>query len=346
MLKDALLRSTDWSGRARRRDLWAFAVLAGLLLAACSLAEVWAAANDPKAPRFVFLLAALLLVPLISLGVRRLHDRGHGGGWLAFVLLPWVGWLLPAYLLLAPSKGRVDAPDTPVGLHVAGGLLAGLVVALVASRMFWSPYWVPSGSMKPTLLPGDYLIVGFADAARLQRGDVVVFRAGLQGQTYVARLIGLPGDRVAMQAGILLLNGQAVIQEDMPPFTEVSVAQGPARHLPRCGNAPVGAGGKCITAQRRETLPGGAKHAVLDLMPDATTGDMPEVTVPQGQYFMLGDNRDDSIDSRFATSTGGMGMVDGASVIGQADRVLFSAAGAWMLAVWNWRAGRYWLAIE
>jgi signal peptidase I len=346
MLREAIMHSFDWSGRARRRDIWAFLAFAGLILAGFVAAELWVAAGAPKAPRFVFLVGAVLLLPLVSLGVRRLHDRGHGGGWLVLALVPWLGLAVAIYLLFAPSKGRVDAPDTPVGLHLIGGGLVALLVALVASRVLWAPYWIPSASMKPTLLPGDYITAGFADANGLARGAVIVFRGGPLGQTYVARVIGLPGDTVALESGQLVLNGQAVSQEKTEPFTEVNAVQGPGGHLPRCGNAPVGAGGACVTARFREELPGEKAYAVLDLMPGAAMDDMAKVTVPAGAFFVLGDNRDDSFDSRFATSIGGMGMVDRAEVIGQARRVVFSAGGPWLLGFWDWRAGRFWQAVE
>jgi signal peptidase I len=346
MLRDAILQGFDWSGRARRRDIWAWLAFAGLILAGLATAEVWVAAGSPKAPRFVFLAGALLLVPLVSLGVRRLHDRGHGGGWLVLAFLPWVGLLVWAYLLFAPSKGRVDAPDTPISLHLIGVGLVVFLVGLVVSRVFWAPYWIPSESMKPTLLAGDYITAGFVDAQDVARGDVIVFRGGLSGLTYVARVIGLPGDRVALTAGVVVLNGAPLALTAGEPFVEINAPQGPSQHLPRCGNAPVGAGGVCETRRLQEVLPGGKAYEVLDLMPDAAMDDMAEVTVPAGAFFVLGDNRDDSIDSRFAQGIGGMGMVDGASVIGRVGRVVFSAGGAWLTGFWDWRAGRFWQAVE
>jgi signal peptidase I len=346
MLREAVLRSFDWSGRARRRELWAFLAFAGLVLTGLVVAEMWMAQGSPKAPRLVFPAGALLLLPLISLGVRRLHDRGHGGGWLALAFLPWLGLAVWAYLLFAPSKGRVDAPDTPISLHLVGVGLVAVLVGLVASRVFWSPYWVQSASLKPTLLPGDYITAGFVDARDVARGDVILFRAGAAGQRHVARVIGLPGDRVALEAGAVVLNGARLPVVAADPFVEVNAPQGPSQQLPRCGNAPVGAGGACETPRFRETLPEGRSYEVLDLMPGAAMDTMAEVTVPEGAFLVLGDNRDDSMDSRFAVSIGGMGMVDGSSVIGRAGRVLFSADGPWLTGFWEWRAGRFWQAVE
>ena len=344
MLGDFLLQGLDWTGRARRRDLWAFVAVAGVLLAAFVAAEVWIAGDAPQAPRFVYLAAALCVVPGVSLGVRRLHDRGHGGGWLVLGLVPWIGLAVLAYLLLAPGKGRVDAPETPVAFHLLGGVLVAVLVVLVASRAFWAPYWFPTGSMKPTLLIGDYATVSYGVAAGLARGDVIVFRSGEQAS--VGRVIGMAGDQVQMRDGKVVLNGVEIPQAEVEPLVEINAPQGPGQHLPRCGNAPVGAGGHCVTNRLRETTATGISYTVLDLMPGTAMDDTSEVTVPEGRLFVLGDNRDDSLDSRFARDSGGAGLVDGADVIGKLRRIIFSAEGRQLLAFWDWRAGRYWQAVE
>ena len=346
MIRSAFLQGFDWSGRARRSALWAFVAFAGCVLSACAAAEIWLSGKSPQAPRFVYLLAAVMAVPLISLGLRRLHDRGHAGGWLVLGLVPVVGWALWLYLLCAPTHNRADAPETPPVLHIMGSIMAGLVVVLVASRMLWAPYLIPSGSMKPGLLVGDYVMVGYAGADDLRRGDVVVFRDALRGNANVARLIGLPGDTVQMRAGQIVLNSVVLAQDPLTDFTEVFAPQGPLHSLPRCGNAPVGAGGQCVTTQLQETLQDGRRYSVLDLMPNGPEDDTGIFTVPPDGYFMLGDNRDDSADSRFAVATGGMGFVAGNDIIGKANRVLFSAEGSSLLAVWRWRAGRYFWAVQ
>ena len=345
MIRTAFQQGFDWSGRARRREVWAYLAFAALVLMACAFGETWIAAGSPKAPRFTFLLAAALLGPLISLCVRRLHDRGHAGGWLVPALVPVVGWLCLLYLLCAPTNHRADAPDTPLSLRLVGGVIAALVVLLVALRAFWAPYWVPSGSMKPNVLAGDYMIARFGNADDLVRGDVLVFRAAATQTVHAARLIGLPGDRVQMKAGQIVLNEAGVAQTAAAPFTEVYAPQGPAHSLPRCGNAPVGAGGTCITQRLRETLPDGRMYDVLDIMQGTFPDDTAVFTVPPAAYFVLGDNRDDSFDSRFAQDVGGMGFVVADDVIGRADRVVFSAAGSVLQAFWQWRAGRFWQAV-
>lgn len=345
MIRAAILQGFDWSGRARRREVWAYLVFVVLLLVATAAAEIWIAAGSPKAPRFFCLLAAILLVPMISLCVRRLHDRGHAGGWLVLALVPVAGWLCVLYLLLAPTDSRADAPDTPLALRLIGGLVVAAVVLLFACRAFWAPYWIPSGSMKPTLLAGDYMIARFVNADDLMRGNVVVFRAAATGTTHTARLIGLPGDRVQMRAGRIVLNDAVVVQAESVPFAEIYAPQGPSHSLPRCGNAPVGAGGQCITQRLKETLPDGATYDVLDIMQGMSSDDTAVFAVPQAAYLVLGDNRDDSLDSRFSQNVGGIGFVAADDMIGRADRVVISAAGSTFWAVWSWRAGRFWMAL-
>jgi signal peptidase I len=260
-------------------------------------------------------------------------------------LVPWFGVIVWGYLLFAPTDSRADTPDTPVALHLLAGLLAVAVFLFVASRAFWAPYWIASGNMKPGLMVGDYLFVVFAQADELARGDVVVFRADATGDAQIGRLIGLPGDSVQMRAGKILLNGLEVPQTRAPALSEVYVPQGPLRSLPRCGNAPVGAGGQCVTLRSYETLPDGRTYDVLDLVAGGFGDDTAVFTIPTGQYFMLGDNRDDSLDSRFDSSVGGLGMVAGGNVIARARRVAFSTTGAQLLAVWHWRSGRFWQGV-
>ena len=276
-----------------------------------------------------------------------------------------------------------------------------LVIAMVFRSALYQPFSIPSGSMKPTLLVGDYLFVSkfaygyshytlpFAPnwfEGRIwetlpERGDVAVFKrpgrdactqgpvgmvvalvksvAGSRGRgpddcvDYVKRVIGLPGDQIQVKAGVLHINGQALPTVRDGDFIETKARRGSPPSLPNCINEPVPLGGDCVKELWRETLPGGEGggrvHSVLNLngivgdtsAPRYSTPDnTPVVTVPEGYLFFMGDNRDNSADSRSR-----MGMVPIENLIGRAEIVALSADGAfWQL--WNWRFDRFFKSIE
>jgi signal peptidase I len=261
-------------------------------------------------------------------------------------------------------------------------IVYALLIAGIFRTLFFQPFWIPSGSMKETLLIGDFLFVnkmtygysfascptiripvvglnidaedicGFVggDNTRLfggepQRGDVVVFRHPVNGQDYIKRLVGLPGETVQVIGGVLHINGQPVQLEDDGIFQEVMTAQGPQRLRPRCENGPVGEGGACLKSRQIETLQGGRSHIVLNIARQSSD-DTPLYTVPAGHFFFMGDNRDNSTDSRVPQQAGGVGFVPYENLIGRADRIMFSSAGSSMLAFWTWRSDRYFKAIE
>ncbi len=269
-----------------------------------------------------------------------------------------------------------------------------LLIAGIFRTVFFQPFWIPSGSMKETLLIGDFLFVnkmayGYSYAScpsiridrigidisaddfcgmfradedsdtpggsRLwasepERGDVVVFRHPVTGVDFIKRLIGLPGDTVQVTNGVLILNGTPVEVEDAGYFTETYAPQGSQGELPPCMNAPVPLGGDCRAERRIETLPNGVTHTILAI-PGRRTGafdpnNTDVYTVPAGHYFFMGDNRDNSTDSRYFPNRGGVGFVPFEDIVGRADRVMFSSAGRSMLAFWTWRSDRYFQAIE
>ena len=261
-------------------------------------------------------------------------------------------------------------------------IVYALLIAGIFRTLFFQPFWIPSGSMKETLLIGDFLFVnkmtygysfascptiripvvglnidaedicGFVggDNTRLfggepQRGDVVVFRHPVNGQDYIKRLVGLPGETVQVIGGVLHINGQPVQLEDDGIFQEVMTAQGPQRLRPRCENGPVGEGGACLKSRQIETLQGGRSHIVLNIARQSSD-DTPLYTVPAGHFFFMGDNRDNSTDSRVPQQAGGVGFVPYENLIGRADRIMFSSAGTSMLAFWTWRSDRYFKGIE
>lgn len=261
---------------------------------------------------------------------------------------------------------------TRVSGKAGGGILEtvktvvyALLIAGVFRTLFFQPFWIPSGSMKDTLLIGDFLFVnkmaygysryscpfaacpitGRLFTSEPERGDVVVFRHPANGSDFIKRLIGLPGDTVQVKDGVLFLNGQPVPQDDGGLFEEIKEPQGSQRNMPRCANDPVGVGGTCVKERKIETLPNGVKHDILNIA-NVPADNTPLYTVPAGHYFFMGDNRDNSQDSRFAVSSGGVGMLPAEYLIGRADRIMFSSAGRSLFFFWTWRSDRFFKAVE
>lgn len=245
-------------------------------------------------------------------------------------------------------------------------VIYALLIAGVFRTLFFQPFWIPSGSMKDTLLIGDFLFVnkmaygysryscpfgicpfsGRIFGSEPERGDVIVFRHPVNGTDFIKRVVGLPGDTIQMRNGVLYINGEPATQEPQDPFIETFEPQGSVGHSPRCSNAPVGIGGECEKERFIETLPGGVEHSILNITDGGFGDNTPVFTVPDGHYFVMGDNRDNSMDSRFPRSSGGVGMVPYENIIGRADRIMFSSAGERMIYFWTWRRDRFFRAIE
>lgn len=260
------------------------------------------------------------------------------------------------------SKAKQDGPI----LETIKTVVYALLIAGVFRTLFFQPFWIPSESMKDTLLIGDFLFVnkmaygysryscpfgicpftGRILASEPERGDVVVFRHPVNGSDFIKRLIGLPGDTVQVKNGILFLNGTEAPQVPDGTFEEVMGPQGPMRNRPRCENGPVGDGAVCTRSRSIETLPNGVTHSVLNIDNAGFADNTDVFTVPEGHYFFMGDNRDNSQDSRYGQAVGGVGFVPAEFLIGRADRVMFSSAGSSMLFFWTWRSDRFFKAVE
>ncbi|MGN6155885.1 MAG: signal peptidase I [Sphingomicrobium sp.] len=244
-----------------------------------------------------------------------------------------------------------------------GTLRFVLTVAILAwaFRSFaFAPFSIPSGSMLPTLYIGDYLAVakwpyGFSSHSfpfdfppfkgRVlshlpERGDVVVFvPPGDEREDYVKRVIGLPGDTVEVRDGVVVLNGKPVRRDSEQPLAIPISANSPCRTVP--GAEPVVRGEiaqrACIYRTYRETLPGGASYRVIDQVDNPVADDVPPTTVPAGHLFLMGDNRDDSLDSRFSIAEGGIGMVPVENVVGRASVIFWSTDGSSSyVKPWTW----------
>ncbi|WP_375409252.1 signal peptidase I [uncultured Methylobacterium sp.] len=226
--------------------------------------------------------------------------------------------------------------------------IQALLIALVVRTLLFQPFNIPSGSLVPTLLIGDYLFVSkyaygyskyslplseylpFEANGRIweaapKRGDIAVFKLPKDNATdYIKRVIGLPGDKVQMKSGLLYINDVAVKRERIAPFETT------------------GAYGEQAKAQQYvETLPNGVAHRVIERDGDSGYWDNTEpYIVPPGKFFMMGDNRDNSTDSRDLAS---VGFVPFENFVGRAEMIFFSideGTPAWQL--WQWPAKVRW----
>ena len=239
-------------------------------------------------------------------------------------------------------------------------------IGTAINTLAFQPYWIPSGSMKPTLLIGDVIAVtpfpfgypaqslpieeGRTTArfleAKPKRGDVMVYSHPTNGSAFINRLIGLSGDEVQIIDGLLFINGEPMETQANGTFDEAYTWQGSAGSLPRCSNAPVEPGGECMKNLFTETLPEGETYSILNIQDGSLGDNTPMFIVPDGHVFFMGDNRDNSIDSRFPQSIGGVGFVPFENVIGRADRIIFSSSSRSLWFFWTWRSDRFFRRID
>jgi signal peptidase I len=222
-------------------------------------------------------------------------------------------------------------------LDTALTVLYAVAIAIFVRTVAYEPFNIPSGSMVPTLLIGDYLFVskfsyGYSRyslplglpliSGRIlftppQRGDVAVFKLPRDNSTdYIKRVIGLPGDRIQMKEGRLYINGEMVKRERIEDYVDPEIRRPVLQYI--------------------ETLPNGVRHRILESQGDnGPLDNTREFVVPPGRYFMMGDNRDNSSDSR--DPNGGVGYVPAENLVGRAEFLFFSTDGsAHLWEPWKW----------
>ncbi|WP_018898811.1 signal peptidase I [Rhizobium sp. 2MFCol3.1] len=221
-------------------------------------------------------------------------------------------------------------------------IVQALVLAMVIRTILFQPFTIPSGSMMPTLLVGDYIFVnkfaygyskyslpfspnlfsGRIFASEPKRGDVVVFRFPPNPEVdYIKRLVGLPGDHIQVTDGVLYVNGKAVPKVPDGTFNS-DYAQDPGQDVPVF----------------RETLDNGVTYDTLDQSPVSRGDNTREFIVPEGHYFMMGDNRDNSLDSRFD-----VGFVPAENLVGRASVIFFSLGNDTSFReIWKWPSNMRW----
>ncbi len=223
-------------------------------------------------------------------------------------------------------------------------VIYAVIIALFVRTFAFEPFNIPSGSMIPTLLVGDYLFVskfsyGYSRYSlplglplfsgrvwddQPERGDVIVFKLPKDNETdYIKRLVGLPGDRIQVKQGILHINDEPVERELVDTYPQQGFL-----------------GGARETKEYIETLPNGRKHLIWEDSDRDSYDNTRVYEVPAGHYFFMGDNRDHSLDSRAA---GAVGFVPFENLVGRADFLFFSHDGtAPVWEIWSWPAAIRW----
>jgi signal peptidase I len=247
-------------------------------------------------------------------------------------------------MTMTSARSARGKPEKAGLLHetweIVKTIAIALFVALVLRIFLFQPFTIPSASMEPTLLEGDYIIVskyaygysrhsapfsppvmdGRVFFRAPERGDIAVFKLPRDGRTdYIKRVVGLPGDRVQVREGVLFINGRAVPRQDAGTG-EIQTPFGIPRPVDRF----------------RETLPNGRSYTTYDLGPDGEVDNTGVYSVPAGHYFMMGDSRDNSVDSRYPPDFG-VGFVPAENLVGKAEMIVFSwNPEASLFQPWTW----------
>ncbi len=243
---------------------------------------------------------------------------------------------------LVPAPGAMAKRKPSGWLETVKTVVYAGLIAIAIRTIAFEPFNIPSASMVPTLLVGDYLFVskfsygysrfsmpfsprlweGRIFASLPERGDIAVFRWPRDESTdYIKRIVGLPGDRVQMIGGVLYINGEAA-QREPAGFCETD-----------------GTGVRIRSRRYIETMPNGRRHAICEFSDQERFDNTPEFLVPAGHVFAIGDNRDNSSDSR-DFGPGGVGFIPVENLIGRAEIIFFSHEGPFW-QVWNWRFSRF-----
>jgi signal peptidase I len=236
-----------------------------------------------------------------------------------------------------PAKGE----GANEWVEIVKTIVYALLIALVLRVLLFQPFTIPSASMEPNLFEGDYIIVskynygysrhstpislpeslsGRLFAHQPTRGDIIVFKLPRDNKTdYIKRLIGLPGDRIQVKRGVVYINDKPIVRRPMPDGTE-DMGYGVSRPVKRY----------------QETLPNGVTYLTNSYGDDGDVDNTNVFVVPEGHYFMMGDNRDNSLDSRFPMEVG-VGFVPFENLEGPAQIVLLSwTPGASLFKPWTW----------
>lgn len=229
-------------------------------------------------------------------------------------------------------KGKVKSET----MELLTSFVAAVLLAVIFRSFAYEPFHIPSGSMKPTLLIGDYIFVSkfsygyskhslpfgfdiFDDRvfkSKPERGDVAVFKLPEDTSiNYIKRIIGLPGDTIQVLNGVLYINGKTVEQKKVKSFKD------------RKSN-----GNFVLINHYVETLPNGVSYSILDEQSNGSLDNTPPYLVPEGHYFMMGDNRDNSQDSRVLQS---VGYVPEVNLVGKATIIFFSSESPFW-KIWEW----------
>ena len=242
----------------------------------------------------------------------------------------------------APATEATDqAPEVNETWEIIKTVAIALLIALFLRVLLFQPFTIPSASMEPTLLEGDYIIVskfaygwsrhsipmsppifkGRLFEQKPHRGDIVVFKLPRDGHTdYIKRLVGLPGDRMQVKQGTLYVNDKPVQRMPLSPV-QLDSAFGVPHEV----------------ARYQETMADTHKtYTTYSFGNDGEVDNTGVYTVPAGNYFMMGDNRDNSVDSRYPPETG-VGFVPAENLVGRAEVILFSwKEGASLIKPWTW----------